>query len=433
MEIMTQEQFAERQGRRQPSGGHQQLDEAVQAIIRQVQQDGDRALFDLTAQFDGVQLADLAVSRPEINAARENVTDAFMDALAEARDNITAFHEAQQEASWFLEQTNAKQLGQKVTPIEKVGLYIPGGTAAYPSTVLMNAIPARIAGVKQIIMTTPPGPDGRISDEVLAAADLAGVTAIYKLGGAQAIAALAYGTESIDRVSKITGPGNAYVARAKKWVYGDVAIDMIAGPSEICIVADDTAPPSFAAADLLSQAEHDTDAAAICITNSSSEAKAIQAEIEKQIDQLERKAIIDQAFDQHGAIVVVNRLDEAFDIVNDLAPEHLQLMLADAGAYVDRVQNAGAIFLGHYSPEPLGDYFAGPNHTLPTSGTAKFASPLGVYDFIKRTSIIEYSASALEQAADQIDRLARSEQLTAHANSVQIRKEANHAAKRSQS
>ncbi|MUV38620.1 Histidinol dehydrogenase [Lentibacillus sp. JNUCC-1] len=423
MRIISGKEFAERQKVRQTSNQNEQLDESVLTIIRQVQADGDQALFALTEQFDGARLDQLTVSDKEIEAAWTNVSKDFIHALKTASDHIKAFHEAQKEMSWFLEQTHQKWLGQKVTPIEKVGVYVPGGKAAYPSTVLMNAIPAQIAGVKNLVMTTPPDENGSVSPEVLVAADLAGVKTIYKLGGAQAIAALAYGTESVEKVYKIVGPGNAYVARAKKWVYGDVAIDMIAGPSEICIVAEPSAPPAFVAADLLSQAEHDEDAAAICITTSLATAEAIQKEILKQTAQLERQAIIETSLERHGAIIIADNMDEAINIVNDLAPEHLQLMIDDPHKYTEAVEHAGAIFLGNYSPEALGDYFAGPNHTLPTSGTAKFSSPLGVYDFVKKSSIIQYSETALLQAADMITTLARSEQLTAHANAIQIRKD----------
>lgn len=423
MDILTKRQFTERRKEQRESGKQEQLDEVVWGIIRQVQTGGDKALFDYTGQLDGVRLDKLNVSEAEIKAAWDDVTDAFVNALKAAADNITAFHTYQKEATWFMEQTEHKTLGQKVTPIEKVGLYIPGGKAAYPSTVLMNGIPAKLAGVKEIIMVTPPGKDGKILPEVLVAADLAGVDKIYKVGGAQAIAALAYGTETIQHVHKIVGPGNAYVARAKKWVYGDVAIDMIAGPSEICIVADSTAPPAFVAADLLSQAEHDENASAICITTSLQMAEMIQKELDKQTATLERKAIIEQSLKQHGSIIITEDIDEVFAVVNEFAPEHLQLMLENPGEYINKVQNAGAIFLGNYSPEPLGDYFAGPNHTLPTAGTAKFASPLGVYDFMKKSSIIQYNKAALLESADNIITLAQSEQLTAHANAIQIRKD----------
>ncbi|HLS20600.1 MAG TPA: histidinol dehydrogenase, partial [Bacillota bacterium] len=307
--------------------------------------------------------------------------------------------------------------------IEKVGIYIPGGKAAYPSTVVMNVIPAKIAGVPNISLVTPPQKDGTINPYVLVTAQLTGVNRIYKVGGAQAIAALAYGTETIEPVDKIVGPGNDYVARAKKFVYGDVAIDMIAGPSEICVIADETAPPKYVAADLLSQAEHDEAAEAICITINESLAKKIQTEVLRQKENLERKAIIDHSLEQNGQIIVVNNLNEAFEIANDIAPEHLQLMIKDAALYVSRIKHAGAIFLGNYSPEPLGDYLAGPNHTLPTSGTARFASPLGVYDFIKRSSIIHYSKESLMREADFIMTIAKKEQLSAHSASIAKRKE----------
>ncbi|MDY0395743.1 histidinol dehydrogenase [Virgibacillus halophilus] len=314
-------------------------------------------------------------------------------------------------------------LGQKVTPLGRAGIYIPGGKAAYPSTVFMNVLPAKIAGVPSIAITTPPGKDGKINPHVLVAAEMAGVEEVYKVGGVQAIAALAYGTESIRKVDKIVGPGNAFVARAKKWVFGDVAIDMIAGPSEVCIIADKTCNPRFAAADLLSQAEHDEDAAAICITTDKNIAKQIQEEVLKQLGSLERMQIAEESLHRHGRIVLAANLDEAFQLVNLLAPEHLQIITANPMEQIHSVQNAGAIFLGSYSPEVLGDYFAGPNHTLPTSGTAAFASPLGVYDFLKKSSIIQYSQPALLAAADHISTIADTEGLDAHSKAIMYRKE----------
>lgn len=427
MNIITQEQFYEKRKSSTSQTNDAEIDQAVLDIIRQVKDSGDAALYELTAKLDGAELEQLAVSEAEFTKARNQVSQSFIDVLEAAKANITAFHEAQKENSWFINQADNIMLGQKVTPIEKVGVYVPGGKAAYPSTVLMNVIPAKLAGVKQIAITTPPQADGKISAEVLVAAQIAGVDTVYKVGGAQAIAALAYGTESIDNVYKIVGPGNAYVARAKKWVFGDVAIDMIAGPSEIYIVADENAPASFVAADLLSQAEHDERATSICVTTSKQLAEAVQAAVKEQTALLDRKSIIEKSLEQNGAIILVENLEEAFAVLNDIAPEHLQLMIQNPNEHLAAVQNAGAIFLGNYSPEPLGDYFAGPNHTLPTAGTAKFSSPLGVYDFVKKSSIIQYSRTGLDNAADSITTLANAEQLTAHAKAIQIRKDDNHA------
>ncbi len=404
-----------------------EIDKTVLDIIQDVRDSGDAALFRYTAEFDGVDLEQLAVSPEEFTEARSAVSDSLMTALKQAQENIAAFHKNQKEKSWFTNRADGVILGQQVTPLENAGIYVPGGKAAYPSTVLMNVIPAKLAGVGKICITTPPDSDGKISPEVLMAAKLTGVDEVYKLGGAQAIAALAYGTESVEKVAKIVGPGNAFVARAKKWVYGDVAIDMIAGPSEICVVADETAQPEFAAADLLSQAEHDEQARAICITVSQALAEKISKSVSHQTGQLERKEIIQKSLDANGKIILANNLSEAFDVVNEIAPEHLQLMIENPGEKLGMVQNAGAIFLGNYAPEPLGDYFAGPNHTLPTSGTAVFSSPLGVYDFVKKSSIIQYSRQALHKASDSIITLANAEGLTAHANSIQVRKDVNDA------
>ena len=400
----------------------EKLDRAVLDIIDNVRKRGDEALFEYTKKFDGVEISDLIVTKEEIEEAKRNVTPEFMRAIENAQVNIRNFHEGQKEKSWFTNNENNVMLGQKVTPLHRVGIYVPGGKAAYPSTVLMNAIPASIAGVREITMTTPPQADGKINPHVLVAADLAGIHIIYKMGGAQAVAALAYGTETVRKVAKIVGPGNAYVARAKKWVYGDVAIDMIAGPSEICVVADDSAVPRFVAADLLSQAEHDEQATAICITTSEAFAKELQFEVAKQMQQLDRKDIIEKSIRDNGRIIMVDSLEEAYELVNLLAPEHLQLMIENPMEKMQSIQNAGAIFLGNYSPEALGDYYAGPNHTLPTSGTSAFSSPLGVYDFLKKSSIIYYSEEALQLAADDIITLANAEGLTGHANSIAIRK-----------
>lgn len=398
------------------------INEAVLKIIQEVKKRGDAALFDYTVQFDGVKLTDLLVTNEEIEEANSTVGASFLRAIQNAADSIKVFHEEQVEQTWLLNSSEGQTVGQKVTPLPSVGIYVPGGKAAYPSTVLMNAIPAKIAGVKNIAMTTPVGEDGKVNPYVLAAASVVGIEKIYKVGGAQAIAAFAYGTETVKQVVKIVGPGNAYVATAKKWVYGEVDIDMIAGPSEICIVADETATPAYAAADLLSQAEHDEMASAICITPSEGFANELASEIKVQMEKADRKEIIAQSIENNGRIVLVQSLEEAYELVNELAPEHLQLMIKDPMEKLPYIENAGAIFLGNYSPEALGDYMAGPNHTLPTSGTAKFSSPLGVYDFMKKTSIIHYSKEALQTVADDIIEIANAEGLTAHANSIEIRK-----------
>lgn len=424
MQILTSEQYrTEKKHNTTDLLNQQELDQAVLAIINQVREQGDQALQALTEKFDHVQLDQLLVSKEEFKEAREMVDAEFLSALQQSIKNITEFHRLQIEQSWFTQSKPGITLGQKVTPLDQVGVYVPGGKAAYPSTVLMNVIPAQLAGVGKIVITTPPQENGKINPYVLVAAEETGVDTIYKVGGAQAVAALAYGTETIDNVAKIVGPGNAFVARAKKWVFGDVAIDMIAGPSEICVVADASAPVNFVAADLLSQAEHDESANSICVTTSKPFAEELKTEMEKQTASLERKAIIEQSLEQNGKIIIASDLTDAFDIVNTIAPEHLQLMIKNPTEHVEKVKHAGAIFLGNYSPEPLGDYFAGPNHTLPTSGTAKFASPLGVYDFVKKSSIINYSKEALQQAADPITKLANVEGLTAHANSIQLRKD----------
>lgn len=399
------------------------IDEAVLSIIQEVRQQGDEALFHYAEKFDHVKLTNLLVTEEEFAEARANVSKDFIKAITVAKENITQFHKGQIEKSWFMNKPNGVMLGQKVTPMDKVGIYVPGGKAAYPSTVLMNAIPATLAGVPKVFIATPPQADGKINPHVLVAAHMVGVDTVYKMGGAQAVAAYAYGTETVKKVDKIVGPGNDYVARAKKWVYGDVAIDMIAGPSEICIVADETARTDFIAADLLSQAEHDEAATAICITTDQSLAEDIAAEVNKQLATLERREIATISVKNNGKIIVAKNLQEAFAIVNQLAPEHLQLMIENATDYLAEIKHAGAIFLGSYSPEPLGDYLAGPNHTLPTSGTARFASPLGVYDFVKKSSIIRYSEEALLKEAEAIETIASMEGLEAHAKSIAIRRQ----------
>lgn len=399
-----------------------ELDNIVLPIIQDVRNNGDQALYRYAEKFDQVKLDSLTVSDEEWDEAKSKVEASFISALQEAKENIAYFHEQQMEKSWFVQKEKNIMLGQQVTPMEKVGIYVPGGKAAYPSTVLMNVIPAKIAGVQSICITTPPQADGKINPHVLVAAATCGVDRVYKIGGAQAIAALAYGTETVDKVDKIVGPGNAFVARAKKWVYGDVAIDMIAGPSEICIVADDSTRADFVAADLLSQAEHDEQARSILVTTSKTLAVEVQEAVTNQLEQLERKEIAKTSIKQNGKIIVVDTMNEAFEIVNELAPEHLQLMIENATDYLSQVRHAGAIFLGNFSPEPLGDYFAGPNHTLPTSGTARFSSPLGVYDFLKKSSIIRYSEEALKDVIQPVSTLAKMEGLTAHAKSMEIRK-----------
>lgn len=423
MKIITAEKFMATDERSSVQSEDAELDQTVLEIIKEVKENGDEALSYYTAKFDGVKLDDFIVSEQEFDEARQLVSPEFLTSISQAYKNIAAFHQAQTEQSWFMNQGPGIMLGQKVTPLETVGLYIPGGKAAYPSSVLMNVIPAKLAGVKNIQIVTPPLEDGKINPHVLVAAEEAGVDKIYKVGGAQAIAALAYGTETVGKVAKIVGPGNAYVARAKKWVFGDVAIDMIAGPSEICVVADETANPTYIAADLLSQAEHDESASAICVTTSADLADKVIAEIEKQTATLERRKIIEQSLYQNGKIIIADDVLEAFEVVNEIAPEHLELMIENPSEKLPYIKNAGAIFLGNYSPEPLGDYFAGPNHTLPTSGTARFASPLGVYDFVKKSSIISYSHEALLGSAEQIKTLANTEGLTAHANAIEIRKD----------
>lgn len=400
----------------------QQIDAAVLDIIRNVRSNGDDAVLSYTEQFDRASLNHLLVSEEEFTEAEKSVTTSFIEAIHVAKENIMQFHERQVENSWFMHKDDGILLGQKITPMDRVGIYVPGGKAAYPSTVLMNVIPASIANVPEIFIATPPQEDGSINPHVLVAAKIAGVTNVFKMGGAQAVAAFAYGTETVKKVDKIVGPGNDYVARAKKWVYGDVAIDMIAGPSEILVVADETAKPHFVAADLLSQAEHDEAAKAICVTTSPSLAEQIAIEVNKQLANLHRKEIATKSINDFGHIIVCEHLDEVFDIVNNIAPEHLQLMIENATDYIGHVKHAGAIFIGDYSPEPLGDYLAGPNHTLPTSGTARFASPLGVYDFTKKSSIIRYSRDALLKEASYIETIATMEGLEAHAKSIEQRR-----------
>lgn len=395
---------------------------SVDLIIDDVRNNKDSALKKYTLQFDKANIDNLEVSPMEIDRAFNKINQDLLETLKKAKQNIENFHTKQKRAGYELQDQNKETLiAQIVTPIEKVGIYVPGGKAAYPSTVLMNAIPAKIAGVKEIIMVTPPMMDCSIKDSILVAAKLSGVDRIFKVGGAQAIAALAYGTESIPKVNKITGPGNIFVACAKRRVSGIVGIDMIAGPSEILIIADEFANPKYIAGDILSQAEHDEMAASILITNSIDIAKETQREIELQLQILDRKEIMEKSIETQGAIIVCSSLDQCFSIANEISPEHLELLTKNPFQDYKKIQNAGAIFLGEYSPEPVGDYFAGPNHTLPTSSTAKFSSALSVDDFIKKTSLIYYSESALFKNSHDIIRFAEEEGLSAHANAIKIR------------
>ena len=395
----------------------------VADILYDVRKNGDKAVLAYCAKFDKAELTSLEVSKEEIQEALNFVEPEFLDILREAAANIRAFHSRQVRNSFVLADRPGIVLGQKVTPIEKVGVYVPGGTAAYPSTVLMDTIPAKIAGCPQIVMVTPPGKDGKINPAILAAASIAGVDRIFKVGGAQAIAALAYGTESIPKVDKIVGPGNAFVAEAKKQVFGMVSIDMIAGPSEILVIADGKSNPVHVAADLLSQAEHDKLASAVLVTDSEALAKAVADELERQLPKLPREEIARASIDNNGKIIVAENLMQGIEIANEIAPEHLELMVDDPFAYLDAVKNAGSIFMGRSCPEALGDYFAGPNHTLPTSGTARFSSPLSVDDFVKKSQFSYYTADALASVADKIAAFAEKEGLRAHGRSVTIRKE----------
>ena len=397
------------------------VEEPVSAILADVKARGDAAVLEYTARFDRCTLSSLAVTAEEIEEAFSQVEPEFLEVLQKAAENIRTFHSAQVRQSLVLTPSNGVVLGQRITPIERVGLYVPGGTAAYPSTVLMDAIPAKIAGCDMIVMATPPGEDGRINPAILAAAKIAGVTDIFKMGGAQAVAALAYGTESVPKVDKIVGPGNAFVAEAKKQVFGMVAIDMIAGPSEILVLADGKSDPRAVAADMLSQAEHDRNATAVLVTESMALAQAVQAELEVQLEALPRRDIARASVDNNGMIIVAENLTVGIDVANKLAPEHLELMVDDPFSYLDAIRNAGSVFLGRSCPEALGDYFAGPNHTLPTSGTAKFSSPLSVDDFIKKTQYTYYTAEALRKVAEDVAYFARQEGLTAHAKSAVIR------------
>lgn len=400
-----------------------QYEEAVAQIIRNVRQKGDEALFAYTEQFDRCRLdaSCIRVTQKEIEEACASCDADFLEVMEKSAANIRAFHEKQKRNSWFDAKPDGTILGMRILPVESAGVYVPGGKAAYPSSVLMNVLPAKAAGVERIIMCTPPGPDGRVNAGTLAAAKVAGVDEIYKVGGAQAIAAMAFGTRSVPKVDKITGPGNIFVALAKKACFGYVSIDSVAGPSEILVIADETANPRYVAADLLSQAEHDELASAILITTSKELAERVSAEIDGFLETLSRREIIEKSLENYGHILLADSLDEAVEAANRIASEHLEILTKDPFAVMTKIRNAGAVFLGEYSSEPLGDYFAGPNHVLPTNGTARFFSPLNVDDFMKKTSVISYSEQALQRAHKEIECFAEHEGLTAHANSVRVR------------
>ena len=418
----TEENILENMLKRSPTQ-YGTYEAAVSEIIAAVREKKDEAVFAYTEKFDGAKLdaSTVEVTQEEVEEAYRQVDQGLIDVIRKARTNILSYHEKQKQNSWFTSTEEGTLLGQKVTPLNRVGVYVPGGKAAYPSSVLMNVLPAQVAGVREICMTTPCNREGKVNPVVLAAAKEAGVQRIFKVGGAQAVAALAYGTESIPKVDKIVGPGNIYVALAKKAVYGNVSIDSIAGPSEILVLADETANPRFVAADLLSQAEHDELASAILITTSRSLAEQVDAEIRKFLETLSRREIIEKSLDNFGYLLVAESKAEAIETVNQIAPEHLEIVTANPFEDMMKVRNAGAIFLGENSCEPLGDYFAGPNHILPTNGTAKFFSPLSVDDFVKKSSVIYYSRDALEQIHTDIKAFAKAEQLTAHANSITVR------------
>lgn len=402
---------------------YSQYESTVNEIIENVKANKDKAVFEYTKKFDKFELTaeNIKVTREEIDEAYIKMDAKLVEVIRKAAENIKVFHMKQLRNSWFDAKEDGTILGMKITPIEKAGVYVPGGKAAYPSSVLMNVIPAKVAGVKEIIMTTPPGADGKVNPGTIVAADIAGVDTIYKVGGAQAIAALAYGTESIPKVDKITGPGNIFVALAKKAVYGYVSIDSIAGPSEILVLADETANPRYVAADMLSQAEHDELASAILITTSKELAEKVSEEVDKFTAQLSRTEIIQKSLDNYGYILLAESMEQAIETTNEIASEHLEILTKNPFDVMTKIRNAGAIFLGEYSSEPLGDYFAGPNHILPTNGTAKFFSPVNVDDFIKKSSIISYSREALEKLHNDIELFAESEGLTAHANSIKVR------------
>ena len=404
-------------------GSYTQYENTVNAIIENVRNNGDKALFEYTKEFDKCEItADtIKVTRAEIDAAYAELDDRFIEVMKKSAENIRVFHEKQKRNSWIDTKEDGSILGQRILPIEVSGVYVPGGTAAYPSSVLMNVVPAKVAGVERIIMCTPPSKDGKVNPATLVAADIAGVGEIYKVGGAQAIAAMAFGTESVPKADKITGPGNIFVTLAKKACFGHVSIDSIAGPSEILVLADETANPRYVAADLLSQAEHDVLASAILITTSRDLARAVSKEIDGFLETLSRADIIKQSLENYGYIFVAENMEDAIDATNAVASEHLEIITKNPFETMTKVKNAGAIFLGEYSSEPLGDYFAGPNHILPTNGTARFFSPLNVDDFVKKTSIISYSRDALSKVHEDIELFAKKEGLTAHANSIAVR------------
>lgn len=398
-------------------------EDIVKTIVDDVKLRGDEAVFEYTKKFDGAELGSstMRVTEQEIQEALSQVDPALLAVMKRAMKNICEYHEKQRQYSWFDSKPNGTILGQKITPISSVGVYVPGGKAAYPSSVLMNIIPAAVAGVSKIVMVTPPDKNGKVNPNTLIAAHLAGAVEVYKVGGAQAIAALAFGTESIPRVNKIVGPGNIFVALAKKAVYGHVSIDSIAGPSEILVLADETANPRFIAADMLSQAEHDELASAICVTTSMELARKVSQEVDDFVQTLSRKDILEKSLENYGYILVADTMEDAIGIANEIASEHLEIVTKNPFEVMTKIQNAGAIFLGEYSSEPLGDYFAGPNHVLPTNGTAKFFSPLSVDDYVKKSSIIYYSKEALEPVHKDIETFAEAESLTAHANSIRVR------------
>lgn len=393
----------------------------VSEIIENVRKSGDKAVYDYTVKFDGKAPEKTEISAEDIDALISSCEPLYLETIKKAADNIKDFHQRQLQQSWLTTKNNGVIMGQRVRGLKRVGIYVPGGTAAYPSSVLMNAIPAKIAGCQEIIMCTPPMKDGKPNPNILAAAKIAGVDRIFLMGGAQAVAAMAYGTESVPKVDKIVGPGNIFVATAKKLLYGTVDIDMIAGPSEILIIADKTANPKFLAADLMSQAEHDKLASAILLTDSYEIAQQTEKELERQMQSLSRNEIIDESIKNFGAVIVCSNMEQAVEFANELAPEHLEVCCENPMEYVGKLDNAGSVFLGNYSPEPLGDYFAGPNHVLPTSGTARFFSPLSVDSFIKKSSFIYYTEEALRNDANDIVRFAETEGLTAHANSIKVR------------
>jgi len=404
-------------------GNYGEYEQGVMEILKAVRRDGDKALFAYTKKFDGADIdaSNIRVTKEELEEAYGLVGEELVKIIRRALSNIRGFHEKQRQQSWFDSHPDGTILGQKVTPLKRVGVYVPGGKAAYPSSVLMNVLPAKVAGVEEIVMTSPPGRDGKLPPTTLVAAHEAGADVIYKAGGAQAVAALAYGTESIPKVDKIVGPGNIYVALAKRAVYGHVSIDAIAGPSEILVLADETANPRYVAADLLSQAEHDELASAILVTTSEELAGKVSEEADRLMEQLSRREIIRKALDNYGYILVAEDMEDAVSIANEIASEHLEIQTKNPYEVMTKIRNAGAIFIGEYASEPLGDYFAGPNHVLPTNGTAKFFSALSVDDFVKKSSIVAYSKEALEKVHEDIEAFAEAEHLTAHANSIRVR------------